>query len=242
MIKHTFRWVKTPPGPLKLSVYLLPLLPQLTKELVYAGTSSTMSIKVYLRWAKADGVIFNSVPLDSVQRASNLGPRSCSWQPHHTTVGFLPSTGKSRTRPEPGCHDPNPQLTQCSATGREVCWHGKHSLGHKWSQRISPGPEPMLLNIPQNQRFPFFPFSLPGLFVLPELKPGIDLSADIFQIAKLKQQLMEENVHIWVLMRCVCKKFQQWLKLHCIQTKRKAQTTLLLFFVHCRFLPYVILK
>ena len=29
-------------------------------------------------------------------------------------------------------------------------------------------------------------FPLPGLFILPELEPGIDLSAEIFQIAKLK--------------------------------------------------------
>ncbi len=128
---------------------------------------------------RLDGVIFNYVPVESAQWASNP-------LPHRTAVGFLPSTGKSRTRPEPGCRDLNPQFPECSATGREVCWHGNHSLGNEWSQRIGSGLEPMLLNIPQNQRFPFFPsFSLLGLFIPPELKPGIDLSSEIFQIAEL---------------------------------------------------------
>lgn len=76
-----------------------------------------------------------------------------------------PALVKSRIRSEPGCSDLNPQLTECSATGRGVSRHGKHSLGHKRSRGIGPGLEPMLLNIPQNQRFPFFPFlSLLGLF------------------------------------------------------------------------------
>lgn len=50
-----------------------------------------------------------------------------------------PAPVKSRTIPEPECHDPNPQLTVCSATGREVRWHGKHSLGQERSQRIGSG-------------------------------------------------------------------------------------------------------
>lgn len=74
MIAQTFRWVKTPSGPLKLSVYLLP--PQPTKELVCAGTCSTISITAYLRRAETDGVIFNSVPPDSAQWAPNPGPHA----------------------------------------------------------------------------------------------------------------------------------------------------------------------
>lgn len=176
---------KDTPRPIE-TVHLLPLLPQITKELVYAGTSSIMSITVYLRWAEADGVIFNSVPLDSAQWASNPGPPShVTGCPTAQLSASCLALVKSRTGPEPGCRDPNPQLTECSATGREVCWHGKHSPGRKWSQRIGPGLEPMLLNIPQNQRLPFSSH-FPSLFILPELKPGIDLSAESFQIAKLK--------------------------------------------------------
>lgn len=62
MSKDTLRTIE--------AVCLLPLLPQPAKELVYAGTSSIMSITVCLRWAEADAVIFNFVPLDSAQWAS----------------------------------------------------------------------------------------------------------------------------------------------------------------------------
>lgn len=167
-----------------------------------------MSITVYLRWAEFDGVIFNFVPLDSTQWAWN--PSSSSWLPHRTIVGFLPSTGKSRTSPEPECHDPNPQLTERSATGSEVCWHGKHSLGHEWSQRIGPGLEPMLLNIPQNQKFPFFPPPSfpPWAFYSARAEAWYRLECWNLSDSKTRTTvttIIVENVHIWVLMRRVCK-------------------------------------
>lgn len=150
-----------------------------------------MPITVYLRWAEADGVIFNSVPLDSAQWASNPGPPcSRSWQAHHTTVGFLPSAGKSRAGPEPGCHDPNPQLAECSATGKRsvLTWET-----FPWTQATPKNRPESAANVAKYSAKPeisvFSTFPTLGFLFCQTPKPGIDLSADIFRIAKLKRQL-----------------------------------------------------
>lgn len=76
---------------------------------------------------------------------------------------------------------------------------GNISIGHERSQRIGPGLEPMLLNIPQNHQISVF-FPLTGLFVLPEMILALDFwSAEIPSGSKAKQAVMSimvENVHI----------------------------------------------
>ncbi len=62
---------------------------------------------------------------------------------------------------------------------------GNIPLDTSEAKEYGQGLEPTLLNIPQNQRLLFFSH-FPSLFILLELKPGIDLSAEIFQIANLK--------------------------------------------------------
>lgn len=93
-----------------------------------------------------------------------------------------PAAGENRTWPIPNTGTITPSQKPrrgLSETGREVCWHGKRSLRHKVKPRKGrrrkkkwPGLEPTLLNIPQNQWFPFcFPPTVPPwTFVLPLLQ------------------------------------------------------------------------
>lgn len=155
MITQAFRWVKTHSGSwecLFISSHFYLNSPRswcmrehpapCQLQCIYGGQRLMESSLTPSLWIQTSG--------PQIQAPAHVAGR-----PTTQLVGFLPSSGKSRTGTEPGCLDPNPQFTDWLATGREVCWHGKHSLGHKWSQRISPGLKPMLLNIPKNQRFPF---------------------------------------------------------------------------------------
>ena len=147
------------------------------------------------------------------------GPHSSSWLLHRTSVGFQPSTGKSRTRPEPVWHDPNPQSSECSATGRGVCWHGKHSLGHKESQRIGPGSG---ANVAKYSTKPeisvFFPLFPPWTLYSARAEAWYRFECWNLSDSKTVRTvltIMVENVRIWVLMRRVYKEafIQQRLKL-----------------------------
>lgn len=146
----TFKWTHTPSRPLKS------LLSPPTATSTYQWVGACRNNQNHVNYS---ALMVGRGRRSLTQPVWNLGPSANLWASY-------PALVKAEAGPEPGCHDPNPQLSECSAKEREVCWHGKHSLGHKWSQGVGLGLEPMLLNIPRNQRFLSLPL-LPLLDFLP---------------------------------------------------------------------------